>query len=95
LYIIRHNFNLIPLFTNYFQPQVKCIEKIRIGSKIKKRYDKPKTPYQRIIECDKIDPETKEKLKKMYEELDIVKIKEKIVRLADKLFKIVGKKGGG
>jgi hypothetical protein len=31
----------------------------------------------------------------MYEELDIVKIKEKIVRLADKLFKIVGKKGGG
>jgi hypothetical protein len=30
----------------------------------------------------------------MYEELDIVKIKEKIVRLADKLFKIIGKKGG-
>ena len=31
--------------------------------------------------------------KKIYEELDIVKIKKKIVRLADKLFEIIKKKG--
>jgi len=91
--IINQIYKYLRLFTNYFQPQVKCIEKIRIGSKIKKRYDKPKTPYQRIIECDQIDSKTKEKLKKIYEELDIVKIKKKIVKLADKLFEIVKKKG--
>jgi len=38
------------LFHNFFCPSVKLIAKQRIASKTIKRYDSPKTPYQRIIE---------------------------------------------
>ena len=50
-------------YFNFFIPSVKLIEKKRIGSKIIKKHDKPKTPYQRIIESDLIDENTKQKLK--------------------------------
>jgi len=36
---------------NHFQPVMKLVEKVRIGSKVRKKYDNPKTPYQRLIDC--------------------------------------------
>jgi hypothetical protein len=35
--------------TNHFAPQQKLISKERNGAKISKRYDKPATPYQRVL----------------------------------------------
>ena len=43
------------IFQNYFQPSVKLIKKIRIGSKVKKKYDDPQTPYQRLVKSGKAD----------------------------------------
>jgi len=34
------------LYFNYFMPSVKLVEKERIGAKINKKYDQPKTPVQ-------------------------------------------------
>jgi hypothetical protein len=48
--------NELRLFQNYFQPSVKLVKKIRIGSKVKKIYDEPKTPYQRLLASKKADP---------------------------------------
>ncbi len=66
--------NLVPMMNeiyeiwgnlhNYFMPQMKLISKDRVGSKVKKKYDTPKTPYQRIIECPTVSEEVKEKLRK-------------------------------
>lgn len=66
--------NLIPMMNeiyevwgllhNYFMPQMKLISKDRIGAKVKKKYDTPKTPYQRIIECPTVSEEVKENLRK-------------------------------
>lgn len=50
------------LFHNFFSPSVKLIEKKRVGSKTIKRYDSPKTPYQRIMESNDIDDNTKQTL---------------------------------
>lgn len=36
------------LFRNFFQPSVKLLKKIRIGSKLKRVYDAPKTPWERV-----------------------------------------------
>lgn len=44
------------LFQNYFQPSVKLIKKIRIGSKVRKKYDRPQTPCQRLLKSKKADP---------------------------------------
>ncbi len=49
-------------FQNYFIPTFKLKEKIRIGSRIKKTYGKPKTSYQRVIESNVLSKRDKEAL---------------------------------
>lgn len=39
---------------NFFCPALKLTKKIRIGGKLRKFYDKPKTPYDRLLECGKL-----------------------------------------
>jgi len=34
------------LLQNFFMPQVKLIEKIRVGGKYKRKHSEPKTPFQ-------------------------------------------------
>lgn len=42
--------NELSLMMNLFQSSVKLIEKIRVGSKVTRRYDEAKTPLERLIE---------------------------------------------
>jgi hypothetical protein len=48
---------------NFFTPNLKLIKKERIGSKIKKTYDKPKTPYQRLMDSNHLSPKQRADLK--------------------------------
>lgn len=77
--IYKNEWNLLH---NYFIPQIKLIEKIRFGGKIKKKYDKPKTPYQRILDSADIDIETKQELVTRYRNLNPFELK---ARLEEKL----------
>jgi len=47
---------------NYYIPAMKLISKERHGSKIKKKYDKPKTPSQRLIDSDQVPASVKRQL---------------------------------
>lgn len=38
------------LLQNFFIPQYRLLSKVRIGAKIKKKYDQPKTPYERLLQ---------------------------------------------
>ena len=58
------------LFHNFFCPSVKLIEKQRIASKTIKRYDKPKTPYQRVMESQQITADTKKELTDLFQTLN-------------------------
>jgi hypothetical protein len=70
---------------NFFVPQFKLIEKVRIGSKIVKKYDKPKTPYQRLLESEFLTMGQKEELRRKYKTLNPVKLREIIKRQTLKL----------
>lgn len=48
---------------NFFIPTMKLKSKTRIGSKIKKVYDEPKTPCQRLLECSDLPRHYKQQLK--------------------------------
>jgi hypothetical protein len=48
---------------NFFTPNLKLIKKERVGAKIKKTYDTPKTPYQRLMESETLSKRQKAKLK--------------------------------
>lgn len=62
------------LIQNFFIPQYKLKSKVRIGSKIKKKYDQPKTPYQRLLESN-IPEENKRKLREQYSTLSYPMLK--------------------
>jgi len=75
-------------FINYFIPSVKLIAKERQGSKIKKKYDKAKTPYQRLCESKYIDQDKKRELHKILNTLDPFKLQENINQKIDKMIKM-------
>jgi len=58
------------MMMNFFIPSTKLIEKRREGGSIIKRYDTPKTPYQRVSEHPMIAPKTKRMLKQLFESLN-------------------------
>lgn len=70
--------NELRLFINYFQPSQKLMKKERIGSKIKRVYDTPKTPYQRVLENKDISETVKQKLRAEYEILNPFALKRQI-----------------
>ncbi len=55
---------------NFFLPSFKIKEKYRIGAKIIKKYDKPKTPYQRLMDSAYLTEEQKERLKQTKDQLN-------------------------
>jgi len=60
---------------NHFLPQMKLIQKERVGSKIKKLHDLPKTPYQRLLESADLNDVEKARLKRIHEALDPIQLK--------------------
>jgi len=58
------------LLTNYFYTTLKLKEKVRVNGKNQKSYEIAKTPYQRLMESDKISQEVKDKLKAEYSRLN-------------------------
>jgi hypothetical protein len=82
------------LYQNHFVPTMKLIEKIRIGSKYRKKYSLPETPYQRVIQSPDVKDEVKLALVKLHNTLDPFALKQKIeekLRLINKYVTINGK----
>ena len=75
------------LFLNFFCPSVKLIEKKRIASRTVKRYDKPKTPYQRVLESPDISPEIKNNLKKQMKDLNPFELRSAMEEKLKAIFK--------
>ena len=63
------------LLMNYFQPVRKLIGKERVGTKVRKCYDRAETPYQRVLASPDVNKETKERLQDVYLSLHPVKIR--------------------
>ncbi len=72
--------NELRLFLNFFQPTLKLVSKVRYGAKIKRKHDKAKTPYQRVLDCPEISQETKDELIALYQTLDPVQLRRKITQ---------------
>ncbi len=71
---------VLRLYVNFFKPVMKLISKQRTGSKIKRIYDEPKTPYQRLMECKKLSPIFKRQLKRTYARLKLSGVKAELDR---------------
>lgn len=80
--------NELRLFQNLFQPSVKLVKKIRVGSKVKRVYDAPKTPFQRVCESAQADPAKIAHFKKRLESLDPFLLSKTIEQKLDRIYKM-------
>jgi len=48
--------NELRLWLNLFLPSVKLAKKVRVGSKVRRVYDGPRTPFERVRACPQADP---------------------------------------
>lgn len=79
--------NECSLLRNYFYPTIKLLDKERVNAKIVKRFEKtPKTPYQRIMENEHINQETKDKLTLIFKTLDPFALKKSMELKLKKIF---------
>jgi hypothetical protein len=63
------------LYFNHFLPVTKLVKTERHGSRVKKIYDKPKTPYQRILDAPEVSNAVRAKLRRAHAKLDVVTLK--------------------
>jgi len=80
------------LFHNFFCPSVKLISKERIASKTIKRYDSPKTPYQRIMESPYVEDSIKKALTKQLAKLNPFQLRQAMEVKLKAIFRICFKK---
>jgi hypothetical protein len=73
-------------FQNFFCPSFKLKSKGRVGGKVRKTYEPPQTPYERVLASDKISPEAKEKLRVEYASLNPFDLKREIERKLKRIF---------
>jgi len=80
------------LYKNFFQPVMKLTEKVRIGGSVKRKYDVPRTPYQRLMESGQISEEAKEELQGIYLSLNPAELKRQIDAKLEKLYNVYEEK---
>ena len=79
------------LYHNFFCPSVKLLEKKRVASKTIKKYDTPKTPYQRVLESKHVSAYRKQILKEQFRELNPFKLRKAMEKKLNKIFETLRK----
>lgn len=85
--------NEVSLMNNYFLPNTKLKEKQRVDAKILKKHEKPKTPYQRLIESKALSTKKKQELTNRYNELNPFELQRKIKFKLNRIFGLLGANG--
>ena len=77
------------LYQNHFCPSMKLLEKQRINSKYRKKYDEPQTPYHRVMTSDQVTEKKKKQLKTVHQSLNPFILKQNIEKKLRGIFKLV------
>ena len=91
LSLLNRLYALLHWYTNFFLPVMKLKEKVQLGSKKKRVYDDPQTPYARILASADASDADKAQLRETYGFLDLVSLRRQIDEVQEMLFKTVTK----
>jgi hypothetical protein len=86
LELLNQLYTLLHLYLNFFIPGVKLKQKVRQGSKVKRVYDNPQTPYARVLASPHVSRQRKATLRRIYQQLDLVELKQQIDQVVKQLW---------
>ena len=71
---LAHLYGAMRLYVNYFQPSFQLLAKTRNGGNVSRRYSRPATPCDRLLDRDDVSEETKQRLRHNRVALDPVSL---------------------
>ncbi len=83
------------LYMNFFRPVMKLVSKERTGGKVKRKYDRPRTPHERLAESGQIPEQVRLQLEATYLSLNPAELKRKIDAKLNELYRTYQPKSGG
>ncbi len=89
--LLNRLFKIEDLISNFFLPSQKLIEKVKDdkGRVVSRKYDQAKTPYQRLMEAEDIDQETKKRVREIYDKLNLVGLRKESEEIQKQLYRTV------
>ena len=86
--VLNQLYDILSVYLNHFVAVRKCLKKERIGSKYKLIYDKPRTPYQRLLEQKSVSKSEKDKLITIHKQANLWELKQQVELKIQKLYDI-------
>ncbi len=80
--------NDLRLFMNLFMPSMKLLRKERIGSRLKRVYDEPQTPFERVVASQKGDPRKIADLRRLQDSMDPFELAESIEKKLEHIWSL-------
>jgi hypothetical protein len=81
--LYRHELRLLQ---NLFLPSVKLLRKERVGARLRRRYDVPRTPLERVLASPDLDPARAAELQRQRERLDPFALAQTIEQTLDRIY---------
>jgi hypothetical protein len=78
LALLRSIYQDLRLFVNFFQPVMRLQCKVRLGSKVRKKYDQAQTPYRNVMASDLVEQSVKQELTEVYLSLNPVDLRRRM-----------------
>ena len=80
------------LWLNLFLPSVKLLQKVRVGSKVRRRYEGPRTPFERVQACPEADRERVARLAELRKHLDPFQLARIIERKLERIDRLANRR---
>jgi len=84
--------NELRTLQNLFLPSMKLIGKVRVGSKLTRRYDKPKTPLERVAACPQADPLKLAELQKLRDATDPFALAKTVDQKLERIYQLANQR---
>ena len=76
------------LYYNLFQPVLHLVEKSMVADKVVRKWDKAKTPYERLLITGILSAEQQARLQQLYEQTNPFQLRQAIYRQLDALWEM-------
>jgi len=87
--LYRHE---LRLWLNLYLPSVKLVKKVRVGSKLRRVYEAPQTPFQRVLASRQGDPAQLATLRKVLQSLDPFQLAQAINRKLERIYQLANRR---
>jgi hypothetical protein len=85
LRVLNEIYAVLRVYKNFCLPTIRLQSKTRDNGRIKRVYDPPCTPYQRIMASRQVERATKRKLQEIYQGLNPAKLHRRLTELREQL----------